>query len=109
MIELWFKTQLWMNDLQALVAVIFGMVLQFFIGVGKTWKVAAMIIGASLFFAMFVIPAILEIAHIPSDSKIAYCLFALSSVMSIELLAIFIKSLPAMARDKFASFLGVKI
>ena len=96
------------NDIQIIVAVILGMFLQFFLGDRRGFKIAMLVALSSVFVALFIIPAIIEVAGIDPSSKVAIALYALSAIMSIELLGVLIKFLPKALRSKAKEFLGVR-
>lgn len=101
----------WINLVQdyfTAVAVIFGMFLQFWLGKTKTGRIAITIVACSLFLCLFIIPAVLELFKIATDSKFALALYALSSVISVMFLEIVVMSLPAMAKEKIENMLGLK-
>jgi len=96
------------QEIQVTVAVLFGMFVQFFLGERKGFKVAFTVVVSSLFVALFIVPAILEVAGIKADSKLAVALYALSAVISIEMLSIILKVLPEAIRIRTKRFLGVE-
>jgi len=97
-----------LHETQIMGAVIFGMCVQFFIGKSKTAKVALTIVVSSLFVALYIVPVIVEIVGVPDTSKIAISLYALSSLISVELLAVLITLLPGAIRRKTLDTLGIK-
>lgn len=96
------------TDVQVMSAVIFGMFVQFFLGSPKNLKIAITVVLSSLFLALFIMPAVIETVGLNPDSKLAISLYALSAVMSIELLAILLKVLPAAISTKAKQYLGVE-
>jgi len=96
------------QEIQVTVAVLFGMFVQFFLGERKGLKVAFTVVVSSLFVALFIVPAIIEVANIKADSKLAIALYALSAVISIEMLSVILKVLPEAIRIRTKRFLGVE-
>lgn len=96
------------NEIQGVAAVILGLFLQYFLGDGKGAKIAFIITLSTLFVALFIAPAIVEALNINPTSKLSNAIYALSALMSVELLAIFIKFLPDAIRVKTEQYLGVK-
>ncbi len=99
-------TQLY-QEFQALFAVIFGMVVQFVFGDSKTWRMFFLIFVSSLFIAVYVMPSFIDLIDIKPDGNFAITLYALSSLMSMEILAILISVLPRAIKGKVSKFLGV--
>lgn len=101
------------NELQAIFAVIFGMFIQFVFGDTKTWRIVFLIIISSVFVAMYIVPMVLHVINLSfnlelaGDSKIAVAMYAVSSLISMEILAIFIKFLPNTISKKITKYLGV--
>lgn len=95
------------QEWQEMAAVIFGMILQFALGDKRGAKIAFVIAMSSIFVAMFIVPAIIEVAGLDPAGKVAIALYALSAIMSVELLAMFIKLLPEALRVRTKKFLGV--
>lgn len=96
------------NEIQMMVAVLFGMFMQFFLGETKTWRVAFSILFSSLFVAMYAVPPIIEIIGLDNGSKTAIALYALSSLISTEIIAILIIITPKAFRQKLVKYLGIK-
>ena len=95
------------NEIQGTVAVMLGLLLQYFLGDKKGAKIALTITMSTLFVALFITPAIIESLNIEQHSKIANAIYALSALVSVEFLAIIIKVLPEALRDRTKKFLGV--
>lgn len=102
------KTMQVFNEIQMTVAVLFGMFMQFFLGENKTWRVAFTILFSSVFVAMYVVSPLVEIIGIEYSSKKAIALYALSSLISTELIAILIILTPKAFRQKLVKYLGIK-
>jgi hypothetical protein len=100
------------NQIQGLVAVIMGLLLQYFLGDKKGARIAIIITTSTLFVALFIAPAIIEIisifVNINPAGKIAIAIYALSALMSMELLAILITVLPSAIGIKIKKLLGVE-
>lgn len=93
------------HESQIMAAVIFGMLIQFFFGTSKTLKVAATITVSSVFVAMYVVSPIIELVGISEDSRVAVGLYALSSLISVEMLAIILVVTPEVFRNRIKKFL----
>lgn len=96
------------GDVQAIVAVLLGLMLQYFMGEKRGGKIAFTITLSTLFVALFITPAVIEVIGIDPDGKIAIAFYALSAIMSVEMLAILIKVLPEAMRVRTKRFLGVE-
>lgn len=96
------------QEWQAMAAVIFGMILQFALGDKRGAKIAFIIATSSIFVALFIVPAIIEVVGLNPAGRVAVALYALSAIMSVELLAMFIKLLPEAMRARTKRFLGVE-
>ena len=96
------------NEIQGVAAVILGLLLQYFMGDGRGAKIALIITLSTLFVALFIAPAIIEALGIDPTSKLSNAIYALSALMSVEMLAIFIKVLPEAIRIRTEKYLGVK-
>lgn len=103
---------------QALWAVLLGMFVQFWFGDRRGGRVALTIVMSSVFVALYFVPALIDILNamtvkmfsfkISSDSNIAIMFYASSSLISIEIMAIVIKILPEAVEQKVSKFLGVE-
>lgn len=96
------------NEVQVIFAVIFGMFMQFFLGENKTRKVAFGVIGSSIFVAMYVVSPAIEVLGLKNGSKLAIALYAMSSLISMEIIAILIVIAPTAFRQKLVKWLGIK-
>lgn len=96
------------SEVQITIAVIFGMLLQFFLGNKKTARFAVMVIGSSVFVSLYFIPPLVAMLHITPDSPLVNTLYALSSLLSIEFMSIVVAILPRVMRKKVLKFLGVE-
>jgi len=96
------------HESQIMTAVIFGMFIQFFLGSNKTIKIAATIIASSMFVAMYVVSPLIEFSGIGDNSKIAISLYALSSLISMEVLGILLTVMPLAFRERLTRYLEVK-
>lgn len=96
------------SEWQAMVAVILGMILQFALGDRRGTKIAFIIGLSSVFVALFIVPAIIEIMGLNPTGKVAIALYALSAILSVELIATLIKLLPEALRIRTKRFLGVE-
>jgi len=97
-----------MQDTQQMWAVLLGMFVQFALGEKNSIKVGVTILISSVFVALYLVPIAVDLAKIKTDSNIAIAMYAFSSLLSIEIMAITMKILPKAAEDKMAKFLGVK-
>lgn len=96
------------GEVQAIVAVLLGLMLQYFMGEKRGGKIAFTITLSTLFVALFITPAVIEVIGIDADGKVAIALYALSAIMSVEMLAVLIKVLPSAMRIRTKRFLGVE-
>jgi len=93
---------------QAMVAVLFGMILQFAMGDKRGAKIAITIALSSIFVALFIVPAIIEVIGLNPIGKIAVAMYALSAILSVEMLAVLINVLPKALQIRTKRFLGVE-
>lgn len=96
------------SEWQAMVAVMLGMILQFALGDRRGTKIAFIIGLSSIFVALFIVPAIIEVVGLNPIGKVAIALYALSAIVSVEILAIMIRILPEAMRIRTKRFLGVE-
>ena len=102
------------QEIQSTVAVIFGMVVQFIFGDRRTLRMFMLIVISSVFVAMYIVPSFIDLLtiltkhKIDHDSRFAITLYALSSLLSMEILAFIIKVLPSKASAKLSKFLGIQ-
>ena len=96
------------HESQIMTAVIFGMFVQFFLGSNKTIKIATTIIVSSVFVAMYIVSPLVEVLGIGDDSKIAISLYALSSLISMEVLGILLTAMPLALKEKLTKYLEIK-
>lgn len=95
------------HESQIMFAVIFGMFIQFFFGGNKTVKVASTIVVSSVFVAMYIVSPLIEIMGISDESRVAIGLYALSSLISMEMLAILLTVMPEVFRSRLKKYLEV--
>ena len=95
------------HESQIMFAVIFGMFIQFFFGSSRTVKVASTIVVSSVFVAMYIVSPVVEIAGISEDSRLAVGLYALSSLISMEMLSIILTVTPEAFRQRLKKYLEV--
>ena len=101
------------HEIQTIFAIVFGMFLQFFFGEKRTVRIGILIFSSSVFVAMYIVPLLIELLnnvfsmHIKGDSKTAIAMYALSSLLSMEILAMTIGLLPKAIKIKVTKFLGV--
>lgn len=95
------------HESQIVTGVIFGMVMQFFFVSTRTWRVAVSITFSSIFVAMYVISPIIESSNIEENSDLAIGMYALSSLVSMELLSIIILFAPEAIKLRLKKMLGV--
>lgn len=96
------------HEAQVIAAVVLGMLIQFAMGDKRGFKIALIVAMSSVFVALFIVPAIIEISGIDPAGKVSVALYALSAIMSVELLAVFIKLLPKALSIRTKRFLGVE-
>ena len=95
------------HESQIMFAVIFGMFIQFFFGDSKTVKVASAIVVSSVFVAMYIVSPAIELIGISDDSRVAVGMYALSSLISMEMLSLLITFMPNMVKERLKKFLEV--
>ncbi len=94
-------------------AVIFGMFVQFIFGDKRTLRIGWLIVVSSIFVAMYVMPIIIElinlipVINIEPGSRVAIGMYAVSSLLSMEILAIIISFLPDAMKSRITKLLGV--
>ena len=96
------------HESQIMTAIIFGMFIQFFFGGSRTWRVALTITFSSVFVAMYIVSPIIEMSGISEDSRVAVGLYALSSLISMEMLAITLTVLPEAFKSRLQKYLEVR-
>lgn len=96
-----------LHESQIMTGVVFGMVMQFFFVSTRTWKVAVSITFSSIFVAMYVISPIIEASQIEEHSDLAIGMYALSSLVSMEILSIIIVFAPKAIELRLKKLLGV--
>ena len=111
------KISTFLQQTQILWAVLLGMWIQFWFDDKKNTKLFLSITVASIFVSLYIVPALLDIINaittrlfsfeVGPSSNIAIMIYASSSLISMELLAILIKVLPKGAERKFMDYLGV--
>lgn len=95
------------HESQIVTGVIFGMVMQFFLVSTRTWRIAVSITFSSIFVAKYVISPIVEVSNINENSDLAIGMYALSSLVSMELLSILIVFAPEAIKLRLKKILGV--
>ena len=97
---------------QAFLAILFGLVFQYFLGNKRGLRIVIVITASTLFVALFIAPAIIELltmfVHIDPSGKVAISIYALSSIVSVELMAIIITAMPKAFGAKLKKMLGVE-
>jgi len=95
-------------DTQTTTALIFGMLLQLLMGGKIGVRLVLTVIIATLFVGWYLTPAAIELANIDPQSKIATAMIAMSTLISVEIIAFLIAVLPKAISNRVKSFLGVK-
>ncbi len=96
------------HESQVMTAIIFGMFMQFFLVSSKTWRVAVFIGASAMFVASYVVSPTIEYIGIAEDSRIAVSIYALSSLLSMEILAIILTFFPLAVKARLTKILGIK-
>ena len=96
------------HESQIMFAVIFGMFVQFFFGSSKTFKIGMSITVSGIFVAMYIVSPLLDIAGVADNSKIAIASYALSSLISMEILSVILTMMPLAFREKLSKILEIK-
>jgi len=94
-------------NVQTTVLLIFGMILQVLMGGKHGVKLILTVVVATLFVGWFITPAIIEISHIAPGSKLAQMLLAMSTLISVEIVALIITVAPKAVSRRVREFLGV--
>jgi len=96
------------HESQIMFAVLFGMFVQFFFGSSKTFKIGMSITVSSIFVAMYIVSPLLDAIGIADNSKIAIASYALSSLISMEILGIIITLMPLALKERLSKYLEIK-
>ena len=96
------------QEIQSIAAVVFGMVMQFVLGDAKNWRMFFLIVSSGLSIAVFLMPSVVEFLKIKTDGNFAITLYWLSSLLSVEILAIIMRVLPRGVSIRLSKFLGVQ-
>lgn len=96
------------NEIKITSGVVFGLILQYFLGDKRGFRVLVTIAASSIFVALFIVPAAIEIFNINPSSKFAIAMYALSAFVSVEILVLLIKYLPKAISDRITRALGVQ-
>ena len=97
-----------LKDVEIMTAIVFGAFMQFIFGDNRSIKVGVTIILSSIFVAVYIVaPFVIPWLDI-SDEQIKAGIYATSSLISVELMAILIAILPTAAKDKAIKYFGVK-
>ena len=94
------------NEIQGVAAVILGLLLQYFLGDGRGAKIALIITLSTLFVALFIAPAIIEALNINPASKLSNAIYALSALMSVEMLLTPVHRVPFSHQPEIFHFLS---
>ena len=95
------------SEWQAMVAIIFGMILQYRLGEKKGREIALTIGISTIFVALYVVPVIIESLNLNPASKWANAIYGLSAIISVEILVLIVKALPKAAQNRVNRFFGV--
>jgi hypothetical protein len=96
-----------LKDIEVITAIIFGAIMQFIFGTNRSIKVGFIIILSSIFVSSYLILPLLNIFEIENE-QIKAGIYATSSLISVELMAVAIAILPEAAREKAKKFFGIK-
>ncbi len=101
-------------EFQSVFAVIFGMFVQFIFGDKRTWRIGILIFVSAIFVSLYIVPLMLTLMtaftsmYMSSDGVVAITMYALSSLLSMEILAIIISVLPKGISSRLKKYLGVR-
>ena len=111
------KLQAFFHQTKELWAVILGMLIQYWFGEEKNRRIVITIVLATLVVAVYFVPMLIEILNmvlgklasleIKGDSKIAIALYAFSTIISVDILAIIINILPVGMKRQAKKYLGI--
>jgi len=96
------------KEIEVSSAILFGAFMQFIFGNTKTIKVGFIILVSSIFVAIYIILPAIELLDI-DNRKIEASMYALSSLISVEFIAIIIVILPNVISDRIEKFFNVKV
>jgi len=111
------KVQFFFQQTKELWAVMLGMFVQYWFGEDKCKRVVIAIVLSTLVVAMYFVPMFIEVLNmalskisleIEPDSKIIIALYAFSTIISVDILAIAINILPRGLRSQAKKYLGVE-
>lgn len=94
-------------NVQTTVLLIFGMILQVLMGGKHGVKLILTVIVATLFVGWFITPAIIELFNIPQSSKLAQMVLAMSTLISVEIVALIITVAPKAVSRRVREFIGL--
>lgn len=116
--EYYTKLQIFFHHTKELWAVILGMFVQYWFGDVKSRRIVITIIISTIVVAVYFVPMVIEILNmvllkmaslkITPDSKIAIALYAFSTIISVDILAIIINILPKGLNRQAKKYLGIK-
>ena len=96
------------NSWQSETALIFGMVLQFFLSPVKNVKIFTAILLSSFFVAIYVIDPFIDVMRIETGTNMEKSLYAISSLLSMEILSLIINIVPKGVSMFLRKKLGLK-
>jgi len=96
------------HDAQIATAVFVGALIQVMLGSKKNARRIAMVGISSIFVAIYIVAPIVEMIGVEETSKAAIAMYALSSLISIEIIGVVQTVLPRGIKAKMTEFLGVE-
>lgn len=115
--EYFLKAQVFFQQSKELWAVMLGMFIQYWFGEQKCYRVVMTIVLATLVVALFFVPMVIEVLdmilsklfqlHVTEDGKIAIALYAFSTIISVDILAMAINLLPKAMKAQAKKYLGI--
>ena len=106
--EVMIKAAHWYHDTQVAVAVLLGAIVQVAIGKNKNTRLILSVALSSVFIALYVVAPVVEYFEMDSNSIYAIALYALSSLLSLEIIGILQSALPRGIKKRLNNFIGVK-
>lgn len=95
------------NEIKITSGVVFGLIIQYLLGDKKGFRVLITIASSSIFVALFLVPAAIEVFDIDPTSKFAIAMYASSAFVSVEILVVMIRRLPKALSGRITKALGV--
>ena len=103
-----YLSQITVNEVKQLSALLFGSVLQFALGSGKSFKAFVLVLLSTFFVATFLLVPLLDLNNVGGSSPIRVIVLSLSALISVEVVSITILILPKHLKKKVFSALNIE-